>query len=77
MSLTNRALGFCRTVTSAGRSPSSLSPIPEEPQERRRLSPTYEAGTPPPEGMGPDASMREGASIMVPSPEPDAEVRSH
>ena len=40
----------------AGRSPSSLSPIPEEPQERRRLSPTYEAGTPPPEGLdGPDA----------------------
>ena len=32
----------------AGRSPSSLSPIPEEPQERRRLSPTYEAGTPAP-----------------------------
>ena len=53
----------------AGRSPSSLSPIPEEtsggkpataparaPAEPRRLSPTYEAGTPPPEGMdGPDA----------------------
>ena len=63
----------------AGRSPSSLSPIPEEPQERRRLSPTYEAGTPPPEGMGPDArkaldnAIREGASIAVPSPEPDAE----
>ena len=45
----------------AGRSPSSLSPIPEEtsggkpataparaPAEPRRLSPTYEAGTPPP-----------------------------
>ena len=65
----------------AGRSPSSLSPIPEEPQERRRLSPTYEAGTPPPEGLdGPDArkaldnAIREGASIAVPSPEPDAEV---
>ena len=72
----------------AGRSPSSLSPIPEEtsggkptPAERRRLSPTYEAGTPPPEGMdGPDArktldnAIREGASIMVPSPEPDAEI---
>ena len=78
----------------AGRSPSSLSPIPEEtsggkqretpdaamatapapaPAEPRRLSPTYEAGTPPPEGMGPDA-IREGASIAVPSPEPDAEV---
>ena len=47
-------------IGGAGRSPSSLSPIPEEtsggkptPAERRHLSPTYEAGTPPPEGMGP------------------------
>ena len=73
-------------IGGAGRSPSSLSPIPEEtsggkPAEPRRLSPTYEAGTPPPEGMdGPDArkaldnAIREGASIMVPSPEPDAEI---
>ena len=56
-------------IGGAGRSPSSLSPIPEEPQERRRLSPTYEAGTPPPEGLdGPDARRSARGGPLRPSP---------
>lgn len=57
-------------IGGAGRSPSSLSPIPEDPEELRRLSPAYAAGTPPPDGpdAGRSASLSEAAEDALSAP---------